>query len=62
MGEGSYRLRNDGSGVDRRLQRELDQAETVAPCQVPLRLPAKHGGNIEKDDPLDVGLHASAEE
>src|SRR5262249_44552906 len=54
-GEGGAGLRDDRAGVHRRLQRELDQAQTVTAGQVPPRLPAEHGGGVEQDDPLDLG-------
>src|SRR5262249_57035838 len=62
VGEGGDGLGSDGAGVHRRLQRELDEAETVAARQVPPRLPAEDGGGVEQDDPLDLGLGASVEE
>src|SRR6185437_1687048 len=49
-------------GLDRRLEPELDQAETVSSGQVPPRLPAEHGRRVEQDDPLDLGLRAGVEE
>src|SRR6516225_7595480 len=62
VGEGDDGLRNDRAGVHRRLQRELDQAETVAAGQIPPRLPAQDGGGVEQDDPLDVWLRAGVQE
>src|SRR5262245_7237183 len=62
VGEGGDGLRGDRAGVHRRLQHELDQAETVAAGEVPPRLPAEHGGRVEQDDPLDLRLGAGVEE
>ena len=62
VGERGNGLRHDGSGLDRRLQPELHQAETVLVGQVPPRLPAEHGRGVEEDDPLDLGRCADVEE
>ena len=62
MGEGGDGLRDDGPGLDRRLQPELQEAETITAGQVPPRLPAEHGGRVEQDDALDLWLRAGVEE
>lgn len=52
------RLLHDRAGVHGRLQRHLDQPETVPGVQVPPCLPAEHRGGVKQDDPLDLRFRA----
>ena len=62
VGDGSRGLWNHPAGVDRVLQRLLEQAECVVGVGRPPDVPAEHRGTVDEHDPLHLRRRAGIEE
>jgi hypothetical protein len=58
VGQRAHGLRRQDTGLDGGLQGRLDGPEAVAQTDLAPALPAEHGGAVEEDDALVLGLGA----